>query len=54
LRGLVVGLAGMTWIFFGASLAWPWYALAGSLLTVAAGLVASLITADFINTRKRP
>jgi SSS family solute:Na+ symporter len=42
LAGLVVGLAGMTWIFFATPLAWTWYALAGSLLTVVAGLVASL------------
>jgi SSS family transporter len=42
LAGLVAGLAGMTWIYFATPLAWPWYALAGSLLTVAAGLVASL------------
>lgn len=44
LAGLVAGLAGMTWIYFATPLAWPWYALAGSLLTVAAGLVASLAT----------
>lgn len=43
LAGLVVGLAGMTWIFFATPLAWTWYALAGSLLTVVAGLAASLI-----------
>ncbi|HEX7184666.1 MAG TPA: sodium:solute symporter [Thermoanaerobaculia bacterium] len=43
LAGLVAGFAGMTWIFFGTSLAWPWYALAGSLLTVAAGLAASWV-----------
>ncbi|HEX7180471.1 MAG TPA: transporter, partial [Thermoanaerobaculia bacterium] len=43
LAGLVAGFAGMTWIFFGTSLAWPWYALAGSLLTVAAGLAASFV-----------
>ena len=46
LAGLVVGLAGMTWIFFATPLAWTWYALAGSLLTVAAGLVASLAARD--------
>ncbi len=43
LVGLVLGLAGMTWIFFATSLAWPWYALVGSLLTVTAGLAASFI-----------
>jgi solute:Na+ symporter, SSS family len=41
LTGLVVGLAGMTWIFFATPLAWPWYALVGSALTFAAGLSAS-------------
>lgn len=43
LAGLVAGFAGMTWIYFGTPLAWPWYALAGALLTVAAGLAASFI-----------
>jgi Na+/proline symporter len=38
LAGLVAGFAGMTWIYFGTSLAWPWYALAGSLMTGAVGL----------------
>ncbi|HEX5715177.1 MAG TPA: transporter, partial [Thermoanaerobaculia bacterium] len=46
LAGLAVGLAGMTWIFFATPLAWTWYALAGSLLTVAAGLAASWILPD--------
>jgi SSS family solute:Na+ symporter len=43
LAGLVAGFAGMTGIFFGTSLAWPWYALAGSLMTAAAGLAASYV-----------
>jgi SSS family solute:Na+ symporter len=43
LAGLILGFAGMTWVFFGTSLAWPWYALAGSLLTAAAGLAASYV-----------
>lgn len=43
LVGLVTGFIGMTWIFFGTSLAWPWYALVGSLLTAAAGLGASYV-----------
>ena len=43
LAGLVVGLAGMTWIFFATPLAWTWYALAGSLLTIVAGLAASYL-----------
>jgi SSS family transporter len=43
LAGLVAGLAGMTYIFFSTSLAWPWYALVGSLGTFAVGLAASYL-----------
>jgi SSS family solute:Na+ symporter len=43
LAGLLFGFAGMTWIYFGTPLAWPWYALAGSLLTFTAGVAASRI-----------
>ena len=43
LAGLVVGLAGMTFVFFATPLAWPWYALVGSAGTFAAGLAASLL-----------
>lgn len=43
LAGLIVGFAGMTSIFFGTSLAWPWYALVGSLLTFTAGFAASYV-----------
>jgi SSS family transporter len=42
LVGLVTGLAGMTAVFFLTSLAWPWYALVGSLGTFGVGLAASL------------
>ena len=41
LTGLSVGLAGMTWVFFATDLAWPWYALVGSVGTFAVGLIAS-------------
>jgi MFS family permease len=43
LAALGFGFAAMTWIFFATSLAWPWYALVGSLATVAAGLAASFV-----------
>jgi Na+/proline symporter len=43
LAGLVAGFVGMTGIYFGTSLAWPWYALVGSLMTVTAGLGASFM-----------
>lgn len=43
LAGLFAGFLGMTWIYFGTPLAWPWYALVGSLITAVAGLAASLL-----------
>ena len=43
LTGLIVGLVGMTWIFFATDLAWPWFALVGSAGTFAVGLAASYI-----------
>ncbi len=43
LAGLVVGLGGMTAVFFATPLAWPWYAVVGSLGTFAVGLVASYL-----------
>jgi len=41
LAGFLAGLAGMTAIWRFTPLAWPWYALAGAAITVAAGGVAS-------------
>ena len=43
LAGLVLALAGMTWVFFATDLAWPWFALVGSAGTFAIGLAASSI-----------
>jgi SSS family solute:Na+ symporter len=43
LTGLLIGLAGMTWIFFATDLAWPWFALVGSAGTFAIGLAASYV-----------
>lgn len=43
LAGLIVGFAGMLAIFFGTRLAWPWYALAGSAMTFAAGWLAGAV-----------
>jgi SSS family transporter len=43
LVGLLLGLAGMIWIFFATPLAWPWYAVVGSLGTFAFGLAASYV-----------
>ncbi|HEX2463351.1 MAG TPA: sodium/solute symporter [Thermoanaerobaculia bacterium] len=41
--GLIAGFAGMTTIYFASDLAWPWYPLAGSAMTFAAGWAASFI-----------
>jgi len=43
LAGLAAGLAAMTWVYFATPLAWPWFALAGSAVTFAAGVGASWI-----------
>jgi SSS family solute:Na+ symporter len=43
LTGLIIGLVGMTWIFFATDLAWPWFALVGSAGTFAVGLAASYV-----------
>jgi SSS family transporter len=43
LTGLVIGLAGMIWLFFATPLAWPWYALVGSAGTFIVGLAASYV-----------
>lgn len=43
LTAFVLGLTGMTVVYFTTPLAWPWYSLFGSLGTFALGLLASLI-----------
>ena len=45
LIALAGGLAGMTWIKFETTLAWPWFVLLGSLGTLSLGLLASRISA---------
>jgi len=42
LAGMLLGLVGMTVVAFATPLAWPWYAMVGSLGTLALGLLASL------------
>ncbi|MFG0262258.1 MAG: sodium:solute symporter [Novipirellula sp. JB048] len=39
--GMVTGIAVLTGIQFGTSIAWPWFAIIGSLITFAAGYLAS-------------
>lgn len=46
LTGMCVGLAVITWVAFGTTIAWPWYALIGSMTTVVFGLLGSLIGLD--------
>lgn len=46
LAGMLVGLAGMTSVYFATNLAFPWYALVGSGITFAAGVTASLVWPD--------
>jgi SSS family transporter len=43
LTAFVLGLAGMTVVYFTTPLAWPWYSLFGSLGTFALGLLGSLV-----------
>jgi len=43
LTGMLLGLAGMTVVAFATPLAWPWYAMVGSLGTLGLGLLASLV-----------
>ncbi|MEN8162702.1 MAG: sodium:solute symporter [Acidobacteriota bacterium] len=43
LAGLIVGLVGMSTIFFATDLAWPWFALFGSSITFAVGMAASYV-----------
>lgn len=45
LAGFGLGLLAMTTIFFATPLAWPWYALVGSMLTFGFGLLASRLGA---------
>jgi len=44
LIAFVAALAVMTWVWRGTSLAWPWYAVVGSLGTLVLGLVAARLS----------
>jgi SSS family solute:Na+ symporter len=43
LVGMVVGIAVLTFVKFGTSVAWPWFAIIGSVTTFASGYIASLL-----------
>jgi Na+/proline symporter len=40
--GLLAGLAVMTYVYFGTKIAWPWYAMIGSVTTFLVGVAASV------------
>ena len=42
LAGLLIGLASVTIVYFATPLAWPWFALVGSLTTFCAGRLAAV------------
>lgn len=43
LLGFCIGVAAITWIAFGTSLYWPWYAGVGAGITYLAGVILSLV-----------
>ena len=43
LCGMLVGMATVSYVAFGTSVAWPWFALIGSGTTFVTGLLASLV-----------
>jgi SSS family transporter len=43
LIGMVAGIAVLTCVKFGTSVAWPWFAVIGSVTTFASGYIASLL-----------
>ena len=40
LAGMLAGLGAVTWVWLGTAVAWPWYTVVGSLVTLSVGLVA--------------
>jgi Na+/proline symporter len=43
LTGMLVGVAGLFWVWWTGATAWTWYALIGSSLTAASAALASLV-----------
>jgi len=52
LAGMICGLAAVSYVKFGTSTAWPWFALVGSSTVVITGLAFSLLQLD--NSRTSP
>ena len=46
LIGMIASIALMIYILLGTKIAWPWYALIGSLTTLAVAFIASLVLSD--------
>lgn len=43
LTGMLMGLTVVSYVKFATSIAWPWYSVVGSITTITAGLLASLL-----------
>ena len=39
LVGMICGLAAVTWVWLGTTIAWPWYTVVGSLVTLGVGVL---------------
>ena len=46
LMGMILGLAAVSYVKFGTTTAWPWFALVGSTTVVLSGLMASRLGLD--------
>ncbi len=51
---MVLGLAVMTWVHFATPLAWPWYALVGSLGTLGIGVAGERVWPSVVSTGADP
>lgn len=54
LVAMALGLAAMTWVHFATPLAWPWYALVGSLGTLGFGVAAERVWPAGVSTGAGP
>jgi SSS family solute:Na+ symporter len=54
LLAMALGLAGMTWVHFATPMAWPWYALVGSLGTLGIGVAAERVWPASVSTGAGP
>jgi hypothetical protein len=47
---MILGLAAVSYLKFGTTTAWPWFALVGSTTVVVTGLMASRLGADPVSS----